>query len=149
MADDITHRNEQTVEALFRAMSGKTPDYGAVASVFADDAYYWALTPVSPQRVGPQAIVDDLKRQFAMAGDLESKPPYAVVSSGNRVVLEREDFVTVVGSGKRASVRICAVFEFNDAGRITAWREYFDQAYCLRQMGIAGSDYSKTPETAG
>lgn len=145
---DHTKRNEQAVEALFKAMSGKAPDYVAVASAFADDAYYWALTPVSPKRVGPQAIVDDLKRQFSMAGDLESRPPYSLVSAGHHVVLEREDFVTVAASGKRASVRICAVFELNEAGKITAWREYFDQAYCLREMGIAGSDYSKKPEPA-
>jgi limonene-1,2-epoxide hydrolase len=147
VSDAVTKRNEQAVEVLFKALSGPNPDYETVRAAFADDAYYWALTPVSPQRHGPQAIVDDLKRQLAMAGDLKSEAPIALVSSNNHVVLERTDFVTVAHTGKRAGVRICSVFEFDDAGKITAWREYFDKAYCEQQMGFGGSTYA--PANAG
>jgi limonene-1,2-epoxide hydrolase len=136
MGDAISERNERAVERLFRSLSGKSPDFEAVASLFAVDSYYWALTPVTPQRRGPQAIVDDLKKQLALGGDLESSPPYALVSSDHHVVLERTDYVTVAATGRRAGVRICSVFEFDDAGKITAWREYWDQTYCAEQMGF-------------
>jgi limonene-1,2-epoxide hydrolase len=134
--DVICERNELAIERLFKSLSGKSPDFDAVFSMFAVDSYYWALTPVSPQRRGPQAIVDDLKKQLAIGGDLESGPPYALVSSNNHVVLERMDYVTVTQTQRRVGVRICAVFEFDDAGKITAWREYWDKTYCAEQMGF-------------
>ena len=145
VSDPIAERNKQAVHKLFTALSGKTPDYETVRSMFAPDAIYWAITPISPHRVGPDAIVDDLKRQLALAGDLESMEPYALVASGNHVVLERTDFVTVAHTGYRGGIRICSVFEFNDGGQLTGWREYFDKAYCEKQLGFGGSDYSSTP----
>jgi limonene-1,2-epoxide hydrolase len=134
--DAICARNELAVAKLFEALSGKSPNFDAVFSMFAEDGYYWALTPVSPKRHGPQAIADDLKKQLALGGDLESGPAYALVSSNNHVVLERTDYVTVTHTQRRTGVRICSVFEFNDAGKITAWREYWDKLYCAEQMGF-------------
>ena len=145
---EICERNEQTVEKLMHALSGKEPDYDTVGSLFAEDGYYWALTPVSPQVHGPQAIIDDLKRQFAMGGDLESRPPHALVSSNNHVVLERTDYVTVTVNQRRAPLRICAVFEFDGDGKIKAWREYWDKAHCIEKMGFSGSNYSAAPAAA-
>jgi limonene-1,2-epoxide hydrolase len=134
--DAICERNERVVEKLFKSLSGKFPDFDTVASLFAEDSYYWALTPVTPQRRGPQEIVDDLKKQLAIGGDLESGPAYALVSSNNHVVLERTDYVTVAMNQRRAGVRICSVFEFDAAGKIKAWREYWDKSYCAEQMGF-------------
>ncbi len=143
MGDATTERNKATIEKLFKAMTGKTQDYDIVGALLAPDAVYWAITPVSPLREGRDVIVADLKRQFGLAGDLESTPPHALVASGNKVVLERTDFVTVAHTGHRGGIRICSVFEFNDAGQITAWREYFDKAHCEKVLGFKGSDYSK------
>jgi limonene-1,2-epoxide hydrolase len=136
MKDAICERNEHTVERLFKSLSGKSPDFDAAAALFAADSYYWALTPVTPKRHGPQAIMEDLKKQLAIGGDLESGPAHALVSSNNHVVLERTDYVTVAMNQRRAGVRICSVFEFEDAGKITAWREYWDKSYCAEQMGF-------------
>lgn len=80
--------------------------------------------------------MDDLKKQLALGGDLESGPAYALVSCNNHVVLERTDYVTVTQTQRRTGVRICSVFEFDDAGKITAWREYWDKLYCAEQMGF-------------
>src|SRR3546814_7718582 len=82
-----------------------------------------------------QAIVDDIEKQMTLGGDLECGPPHAIVSSNNHVVLERTDYVTVTQNQRRAGVRICAVFEFDDVGKITAWRAYWDKAHCAEQMG--------------
>src|SRR3546814_11638484 len=73
---------------------------------------------------------------MTLGGDLECGLPHAIVSSNNHVVLERTDYVTVTQNQRRAGVRICAVFEFDDAGKITAWREYWDKAHCAEQMGF-------------
>lgn len=129
-------RNESVVDALFESLSGKAPDFDRVRSLFAENAVYWALTPVSAPLHGPQAIVEDLKRQLSLAGDLKSGLPHALVSSNNYVVLERTDYVTVVHNQRRAGVRICAVFEFDENGLIAAWREYWDKAFCAQEMGF-------------
>jgi limonene-1,2-epoxide hydrolase len=139
MNEAFCARNEAAVHRLFEALSGKNPDFDTVGSLFADNASYWALTPVSPQRHGPQAIVDDMKKQLAIGGDIESGPPHALVSSGNHVVIERTDYFTLNATGQRGEVRICAVLEFDDAGKITAWREYWDQNYCAQQMGVTAA----------
>ena len=136
MKDAVCERNKRAVEKLFKSLSGKNPDFDALFSMFASDGYYWALTPVSPQRVGAQAIIDDLKKQLALGGDLESGPAYALVASENHVVLERTDYVTVTQTQQRTGIRICSVFEFDEAGKITAWREYWDKLYCAEQMGF-------------
>lgn len=141
MEATICARNEENVHRLFKALSGKSPDFAAAEALFAEDSHYWALTPVSPQIHGAKAIIEDVKRQLEMGGDLESGTPYAVVSSNNHVVLERTDYVTVALNQKRAGVRICSIFEFDDAGKITEWREYWDKSYCMEQMGFAGSAY--------
>jgi limonene-1,2-epoxide hydrolase len=137
MKDAACERNERTVEKLFKALSGKSPDFDALHGLFTANGYYWALTPVSPKRVGAQEIIDDLKKQLALGGDLESGPPDALVSSNNHVVLERTDYVTVTQTKKRAGMRICSVFEFDDAGKIAAWREYWDKLYAAEQMGFS------------
>lgn len=137
MNNDICKRNESAVDKLFEALSGKTPRFDIILSLFSDDSYYWALTPVSTPVRGPQAIVEDLKRQLAIGGDLESSPPHAIVSSNNHVVFERTDYVTVTLNQRRAEVRICAVFEFDEGGKIAAWREYWDKMFCAEQMGFS------------
>src|SRR3546814_14117155 len=77
---------------------------------------------------------------MTLGGDLECGPPHAIVSSNNHVVLERTDYVTVTQNQRRAGVRICAVFEFDDVGKITAWREYWDKAHCAEQMGFQSEE---------
>src|SRR3546814_9146735 len=133
--DSVCERNEHTVHRLLGLLSGKTPYFDVARSRIAEWAYYWALTPVSTPVKGPQAIVDDIEKQMTLGGDLECGPPHAIVSSNNHVVLERTDYVTVTQNQRRAGVRICAVFEFDDVGKITAWREYWDKAHCAEQMG--------------
>src|SRR3546814_13981245 len=80
-----------TVHRLLGLLSGKTPDFDGAKSLFAEESYYWALTPVSRPVKGPQAIVDDIEKQMTLGGDLECGLPHAIVSSNNHVVLERTD----------------------------------------------------------
>jgi limonene-1,2-epoxide hydrolase len=48
------------------------------------------------------------------------------VANGNVVMNERIDTLTV--GGKEISLPVCGVFELDDEGRITGWRDYFDMA---------------------
>src|SRR3546814_13163254 len=74
-----------TVHRLLGLLSGKTPDFDGARSLFAEESYYWALTPVSTPVKGPQAIVDDIEKQMTLGGDLECGPPHAIVSSNNHM----------------------------------------------------------------
>jgi len=48
------------------------------------------------------------------------------ISKGNLVFNERVDTLTV--ADKRVSLPVCGVFEIDDEGKVSAWRDYFDMA---------------------
>ena len=129
--------HRQRIEALFAALSGPQPDYEHAATHFADNARYWAHTPVSEPITGVGNIIADLQRQFALADDLQSEPPLALICGEQQAAFERIDYVTVRHTGTRAPVRICAIFEFDETGKITEWREYWDKTHCHKTMGFA------------
>src|SRR3546814_12507772 len=49
--DSVCERNEHTVHRLLGLLSGKTPDFDGARSLFAEESYYWALTPVDRKSV--------------------------------------------------------------------------------------------------
>src|SRR3546814_15756381 len=67
--DSVCERNEHTVHRLLGLLSGKTPDFDGARSLFAEEAYYWALTPVSTPVKGPQAIVGDIEKQMTRSAE--------------------------------------------------------------------------------
>ena len=95
---------------------------------FTDDGVYHSI-PLTPI-VGKQAI-----REF-VAGFADVPPGrleiHHQVASGNVVMNERTDYITI--NGNPVTLPICGVFEIED-GRIKAWREYFD-------LGPARAAYS-------
>lgn len=86
---------------------------------FADDGVYHSI-PLEPI-VGKTAI-----RDF-VAGFADVPPGrlqvHHQVASGNIVMNERTDYITI--NGTAVTLPICGVFEIEE-GRIKAWREYFD-----------------------
>jgi limonene-1,2-epoxide hydrolase len=54
------------------------------------------------------------------------------VLQGNTVINERVDTIKIK-NGKSADIPVAGVFEFNDAGKITVWRDYFDLATFTKQ----------------
>ena len=90
-----------------------------IVDQFTDDAIYHSI-PLAPI-VGKQAI-----REF-VAGFADVPPGRLVihhqVASGNVVMNERTDYITI--NGRPVTLPICGVFEIEN-GRIKAWREYFD-----------------------
>jgi limonene-1,2-epoxide hydrolase len=102
-------------------------DSAAVLACFADDGLYHANS--LPPIVGRAALTEWVR-------SFESKPPGQLqivnqVASPSVVMQERVDDITI--NGKPITLPICAVFEIA-AGKITAWREYFD-------LGVAAAAY--------
>lgn len=54
------------------------------------------------------------------------------------VVTERVD--SFLWDGRKVAYPTVGVFEFEN-GRIRLWKEYFDRAFMLRQMGVAATQY--------
>lgn len=48
------------------------------------------------------------------------------VTNGNLVLNERVDSLEI--GGRKIALPVCGVFELDDGGKITAWRDYFDMA---------------------
>lgn len=99
-------------------------DLDHIMDAFAEDAVYHNI-PMEPCR-GKAAIESFIK------GFLAGSPggiDFAVknqVASGSVVINERVDTLTM--DGKTIALPVCGVFEVDAAGKIAAWRDYFDMA---------------------
>jgi limonene-1,2-epoxide hydrolase len=54
------------------------------------------------------------------------------------VITERLD--TFLWDGKKVAYPTVGIFEF-EGGKIKLWKEYFDRAHMLKQMGVTQTDY--------
>lgn len=104
----------------------------AAARLFAPDGYYQMRIPATERLVGPDAIVAELLRQTSHYASMTCEL-LGVVSEGAFVVTERIDHLTLP-NGHKASNVLTAVFEVNEDGLITAWREYWDAQELSRRM---------------
>jgi limonene-1,2-epoxide hydrolase len=85
------------------------------------------------------AIRAELERQYGRYKDLTCKI-LNIVSNDRLVVTERKDTCTMLAgpagdlpAGKMVEVAVVGIFEVNEAGLISAWREYWDMADIQRQ----------------
>lgn len=58
---------------------------------------------------------------------------HAIAANGNTVLTERTDAFNFK-DGRRAAVRVMGTFELDEAGHISAWRDYFDMAEFVREF---------------
>jgi len=109
------------------------PDIERILAGFADEARWTLYMPDGPTLIGKIAIRAELERQAARIVDVRSEV-LLIASSNDMVIAERRDrFVR----GDRPIDRwIAGAFEFNEAGQITAWRDYFDGLDFARQAGV-------------
>ncbi len=73
--------------------------------------------------VGRDAIRDELLRQAALYRDTRFEIAN-IASTGQTVFVERIDLVTM--GDKRAGFHVVGVFEVDDNGQITSWRDYLE-----------------------
>ncbi len=111
--------NDALVRDFVAAWERRDTDF--ILDCFTEDAVYHSV-PLSPI-VGKDAITAWVRGFEGVApGRLEVRHQ---VASGNVVMNERTDFITL--NGRPVTLPICGVFEMA-GGRIRAWREYFDLA---------------------
>lgn len=104
-------------------------DVKALLAFFTEDAVYHNI-PVDPVQ-GLEAIESTLN-QFMTPGGEASFELKAIATSGNKVLTERVDVLTM--GGKRVEIPVMGTFEITPDGKISAWRDYFDMQQVVSQM---------------
>ena len=117
--DSTLSRNEQSTRDFFDAWEREDED--AIMAAFADDAVYPNIPykPVSGSEKIRKAV-----KGFLKTGDNMTFAISKMVVAGDSVVTERIDGWTHKGEHK--SLPVLGILEFNDAGKLSGWREYFD-----------------------
>lgn len=105
---------------------------------FAEDALYHVAVPAMAKVRGSAEIVAELIRQTTHYSAMDCEIA-TVVADGAVVVIERTDHLTLPGGEARVANELVAVFEGDESGRITAWREYWDPAALGQRMQAAAS----------
>lgn len=115
--------NEQLEDAVraFLDLGVKGNVAGSV-DYLADDASY-RVNGWNEPFVGHDAIRHDFERQRILWSDFRYQL-LNIGTVGNVVFTERID--TVRMAGRDVSIHMAGVFEFDDAGKIASWRDYFD-----------------------
>jgi limonene-1,2-epoxide hydrolase len=128
-----TQQNEQSVRDFLRAWD----EPKTLGDFFTDDAVFqmMAREPVH----GRAAIGEELANQAAWASDFDLAV-LNMASAGNVVLVERLDSFNM--NGNPVKVPVVGVFECDDNGKFTAWRDYFDWDAMMQQVASAGIDTS-------
>lgn len=118
--------NDQLIRDFLAAWERRDTEF--IVERLADEAVYHAM-PLAP--IAGRHALTEWVRGF------EQVPPgrllvHHQVAEGNVVMNERTDRITIRGT--EVALQICAVFEI-EAGRVTAWREYFDMAGLQAALG--------------
>jgi limonene-1,2-epoxide hydrolase len=111
--------NEDVVRRFCAAFDRR--DVDELCAFFAPDAVYHNI-PVAPV-VGIDAIRESLK-SFVPATPYIEFEIHRLAAAGAVVLTERTDRMEL--GGRAIELPVAGVFELDDDGRITAWRDYFD-----------------------
>ena len=126
---------EAIVRAFLALFHTERLDTAALRGFLADDARYQPVVPLAPMRRGADAIVAELERQYLLYDECACDIVKVVVS-GRTVFTERVDIVRQRANSQRTTTHVAGVFDLDEAGRITFWREYWDALDCAGQLGI-------------
>ncbi len=108
------------------------PDVDKIVSMFAPDGSWTLYVPNGPVIRGREALRAEIERQLGYVSWTRCGLVH-IVSDERRVVTERAD--QFCKNGRVVSHALMAVYELDDDGLITAWREYFDTWDLARQSG--------------
>jgi limonene-1,2-epoxide hydrolase len=120
---------EKTVSDLFAAWGRINLD--EIMTHFTSDAV-WDNVPMNAPAKGAAAIREMTQGFLKDLTSFEVKL-LKTVHVGNTLFNERVDTIRMK-NGKKADIPVVGVFEVNDAGKITAWRDYFDLATFTKQI---------------
>jgi limonene-1,2-epoxide hydrolase len=120
---------EKVVNDLFGAWSRLNLD--EIMSHF-DENGVWDNVPMNNPAKG-KAAVRELTQGFLKDTASFEVKILKSAHEGNLVFNERVDTIRMK-NGKTAAIPVAGVFELNDAGKITSWRDYFDLATFTKQI---------------
>jgi limonene-1,2-epoxide hydrolase len=116
----VTDSREHVVRSFFdSSVDGDVEQclgYFTPGAAYRDNAWN---EPIS----GIKAIRSEFERQRSLWSDFRYEV-LEIATAGNAVLIERID--TVHMAGKDITIHAVGVFEVNDDGKITDWREYYD-----------------------
>jgi limonene-1,2-epoxide hydrolase len=121
--------SEKVVSDLFAAWTRL--DLDGIMNHFTDDGV-WDNVPMNAPAKG-KAAIRELTHGFLKDTTRFEAKILKTVHVGNTLMNERVDTLAMK-SGKTAVVPVVGVFEFNDAGKIVAWRDYFDLGTFTKQI---------------
>ena len=121
--------SENVVSDLFAAWTRL--DLDGIMNHFTDDGV-WDNVPMNAPAKG-KAAIRELTHGFLKDTTRFEAKILKTVHVGNTLMNERVDTLAMK-SGKTAVVPVVGVFELNDAGKIVAWRDYFDLATFTKQI---------------
>lgn len=145
----MSESNADRVRAFLRGLHDPVqPDLSSAMVDFAEDAVYQSLVPSRTPLKGRATIQKELEQQFERYSECDCEI-LAIAESDRHVFTERRDHVTMKAFGKRIYSSVNAVFDFDEQGRIVAWREYWDTADIARQLGLSADEMQAmhAPET--
>lgn len=117
----------QVVEEFIAAINAQ--DVEAVMAFFTPDAVYHNM-PMPPAQ-GTDAIRNVIAMFVTPADRIEWRI-LAIAQTGHTVLTERDDRFEM--GGRAVALPVMGAFEV-EAGRIVAWRDYFDMATWQGQLG--------------
>jgi limonene-1,2-epoxide hydrolase len=139
----MSSQQESVVLRFLEQLHGEDqPDLDAALEGFADDATYQSLVPSRQLLTGKAAIKAELEKQFGRYKQCVCEI-LAVASNERYVFTERRDHVSMLQWDKRIFSSVNAVFELDEAGRIVAWREYWDTGDIARQLGLSSEQMNQ------
>ena len=123
--------NETVVREFIAAWS--EGDARKLADFFTEDAVVWNDGRTTVR--GREAIHEHFAAQLSVCTDCEFEITETAVS-GNTVFNERIDRMKIAGAP--TELPVAGVFEVDEAGKVTAWRDYFDLNSVMTQLSAAG-----------
>lgn len=122
----------ETVNEFIRLIDAKDIE-GAVA-LCADDVEYDNV-PMG-KNIGPAAVLEFLMPMVAGVDEVKFIV-HRQAATGNVVMNERTDRFTK--GGVSADIPVAGIFEVDDDGKITLWRDYFDMGSVAAIMELLGA----------
>ena len=128
----MSDKDQKSLEvAREMVLAWNNQDWDKVGELFAPDGvlHSMMLDPIE----GRDAVASRIKALGAGVSWIELEISHMGVIDG-RVYMERMD--RFIYNGHRGDVPVMGMLSINDDGLVQLWRDYYDRAQLLREMGV-------------
>lgn len=142
----MSKEQEQVVLGVIGHFENGWPDnLDAALANLSDDAYYQMVVPLTEPFRGKARVKAAIELQ--MSGCAQQRHEMKAIGSGEGVVFtERLDHVLL--NGAWLEIPLVAVWNVNEDGKVTAWREYIDTTSVAKQIGVEAETLIRSFEPA-